>query len=631
MSSAIRDVVIKIAIEQKTAALAAPDFSAWRAAALQAGKDDAAAYASAFGSMQPPSISAVQSSSGATSGGSSLDEGIAETQRMIDALNAQLDAQEQVGDATVSVQQEMTTAIQQTSQAQQSATTNEISSAKQVAASRSAVIAAYGQSTAAALQMAKGIAFVVASSEEEAQAMVRAVAAAQGYFDLATGGIHALHALNDIQRQSAILLQAEAVAAGLSASANTAAAASGVSLAASETAIAAASVPAAGGLSAVAAAAWMATAPLLPFVAIAAAAAAAAYGVWTALTAMNAVENKGLQYQSDYLNKLTQAATSSAAALSRSAQASLQMSSFRQKQNVEDNDTDAMKDELQKLEQTQKQIAAKRAQLAKEGDRREIEIAGRKGPQSSTAANIAGRIGAYASFGMAGGTDANRAAAQTEQLAKRELDYQKEVAANAANQKALAADEVALQEKKLDIEKAIQGSMQAQFASAESNRNAAAQTLATEIARNQSENVRLGLMSRSDQTRAKRLLDKVAGGGELTIREARRASSLGIAQGSVEKTALSEANKRGLTGAREATGETRPLKAAEENNKLAKTAYDSVINEISKELSEGKERTKAGFERLGKAMEGLADFSDELAKLSEKIERLEKGFQKGTR
>lgn len=192
MADSIRDVVIRVAIEQKNVVLKTPDFKPMMTAAAQAGKSAA------------DSISA------------KMDAGIAAVEKDLKKLELQLNANEKAAAAYALKMQTME---------------------KQLAAQTSAAISAYGAAATASLQLAKGIAFVSAANEEDAAIMVRRIAQYQGYFDIAVGGTHLLKAFNDVQRQTALFMTLTAASEAAVAAGSVPAAAGLTNVAAAGTAV----------------------------------------------------------------------------------------------------------------------------------------------------------------------------------------------------------------------------------------------------------------------------------------------------------------------------------------------------------------------------------------------------------
>ncbi len=602
MAETVRDVVVRVSIQMAAARLQVPDTSAFTAAV-------STAMANTGQSVSTPIVSATKA----------VEQSVAQ----MGAAFTSLDATQQAA-----VKDQLTAKAEQLANQQaaavEAAARREQNALKQTDAARSAVLAGYGMMATSAFQAAKGIAFVTAANQEQAEAMVRTVAAAQGYFDLLVGGLHIVKGLNDVQRQSVIFLNLQAAAQATVTATAVPAAAATTGLAVAETGVAVASVPAAAGLAAVAAAAWLVMVPLLPLVAAGAAVAAGLYGLYRAGSyAFAEGPANELKSRAKALHDLSEAAGNASDSLSRMNQVTLAQSKNTTTNIIEPGQVDQMEREIARIQAAREKNAISQKRLATEANAREVAIATRPTFSSDIAAT-GSRIAAYATGGFAGDTDAARDKARQE----KELDYQREVQANAERAKRAQEEDNALAAQQLEIQKQIIGSKQAEYDNAMKLRESALQTLQTEQARNQSENVRLGLMSRADQNRAKRLLDKVGRGEELTYHEAQQANSLGIAKPAVEATARREAERLGLTQSREAAGETKPLKEAQKAVDELKPLTE-LANELATEIKEAKEKNKAAFEVLGNAIVAAMNQQGMIDELTKKVKKLEDAQQKG--
>lgn len=164
MAESIRDVVIRVAVEQKQVQIVAPSFEGVTKAADLAGEQAAKSIET------------------------KMNAGIKAVNEDLKALERQLKENEAAYNRQVQLTQ-------------------------RVAAQQSAVAAAYVETATSAVQLARGLAFVTAASEEEAAQTVKLIATAQGYSDLIVGGIHIYKSLNDIKRQTAVLNTLEAASA----------------------------------------------------------------------------------------------------------------------------------------------------------------------------------------------------------------------------------------------------------------------------------------------------------------------------------------------------------------------------------------------------------------------------------
>lgn len=503
----IRSVVIKIAIEQKQATLKVPDTSAVTAAVAQM-------------------------SAAATKG----------TQSVVAAAQMQATAVEQARNA-------------------------EADANKRVAATQSAVLSAYGASAMAALQMAKGVAFVVAANDEQAESFVRAIAKAQGYFDLAVGGIHVVKSLGDIQRQTAILTELQALAA--------------THAAVAQTAVATTAVPASVGLAAVATTSGAATAGLAG-VAVAGGTAAAVLAVIAApLVIVAGVLAVAVVAFKSWNSSVTREAKRAAEAVETS--------------------TKRQADALTRLASATRESVS--VQGAVPGGATQSAIEGQIAQLQAARATLSA-----AARQMPAGIDETRAGQETS--IKRKL--------------ALQAEGISLMQQEQQLQDQLIEGKKAEQSAAQQALRTAQETLITEENRNRSENARLGLMSRADQNTAKRLLEKKGRGEELSIRDARKAQSLGILAGDVEAAGVKEAGRLGLTGARERGGETRPLEQARRDLTTAQSSAGEAIKQLDDELKEAAKQQKELADKLVKTIANKFATTEALQRVIEGIEDVKK-------
>lgn len=189
-------------------------------AGIQAGKAFVDSFNASLSSIKMPSFTGPGADSGVSDFEKRMDEQIAEIERMQSGLDQNLTTMEANSEKTfTSVGDSGVQAFGRIQTAQNSLSQDSENLTRRIDATKSAVLAAYGAGAMAALQMAKGIAFVTAANEEEAASMVKVVAEAQGYFDLGVGGLHIIKALNDVKRQSALLSTLQATASGVEATA----------------------------------------------------------------------------------------------------------------------------------------------------------------------------------------------------------------------------------------------------------------------------------------------------------------------------------------------------------------------------------------------------------------------------
>ena len=490
--SAIRDVVIRVALEQKQSSLKVPPMPA----SITGGAAPAA-------STQP-----------AAAKSTSADKASKDAERAYDKeANAAVAAYSRI------------------MKANKERAEKEIQSQKAIAAAHSAVIGTYAQTAGAALQMSRGIAFVVAANDEQAESFVRAIASAQGYFDLAVGSIQVIKGVNDVTRQTAILMDLQAASAGRAAAATTTLAVAGAGAAATAKTGVAATVAAtaATGLLSTAVAglgvvAAIAVSPLLLIVG-----AVAAIGLAASVVAFR---NWNTSVEKE----------------SKSAAEAMEKSSKRQ--------TDA----LIRTSKQQQEVSNVKSSRLDSND------------SAGIAAELAKQQAARAKF------------VESAKAVPMKLDSRESEKKSLENKLSLQEQNVAMIQNEQQLQDKYVESLKSEQAVAKDILKTAQDTLATEENRNRSENSRLGLMSRADQNQAKKLLEKKASGQELSIRDARTAQSLGILKDDVEAAGVKEAEKRGLTGARERAGETKPLEQAKKDMVSANNTVGLAIKDLDEQV-----------------------------------------------
>jgi membrane protein implicated in regulation of membrane protease activity len=521
----IRDVIIKIAIEQKAAALKVPDTSA---------------------------ITAAMQKINATPNG---DVEKVMSKRATDAERAY----DQEASAAIA-------AYSKIMRAREAAADKEKQLLVQTQSTQSAVLSGYAAGAAAALQMAKGIAFVVAANDEQAESFVRAIAKAQGYFDLAVGGINVVKTLNDVQRQSALLLELQAAASAKAAAGNVAIVTTSAAAAVGTTTVAAGATAAGGAMMYLAKAGAFAGAVLskmftpltVGFAAVAVVAAVATKAIiyWSGSSEREAKK------AADALEKSTGRQVS---ALERIAAQSRELASAGSASNIGD-DQSAIAGQLETLKAAREQLQS-----------------------------AAGKIDT-----------------RSDDPAKRQSAYEQK--------NRLQSEAVAILNQEKDLQGQIVEGKKAEQAAAQQILRTAQDTLASEENRNRSENARLGLMTRADQATAKRLLDQKAAGKELSVADARKAQSLGILSGDVEAAGAKEAKRLGLDKSREGAGETRPLEQARRDVKSAQNTAGEAIKQLDDEIKEASKQQKELAEKLVQAIRGKFATSEALAEVIQVIE-----------
>lgn len=558
--SAIRDVVIRVALEQKQSSLKVPPLPASIAGGSKSSpaskqsseekqydkeaKEAVAAYSRIMGEKRKKEEQAARES----------EKAAAAAERAYD----------KEANAAVAAYSRILKANKERAE-------KEIQSQKAIAAAHSAVIGTYAQTAGAALQMSRGIAFVVAANDEQAESFVRALAKAQGYFDLAVGSIQVIKGVNDVTRQTAILMDLQAASAGRAAAATTTLAVAGAGAAATaKTGVAAtvAATTATWGLSyavaAVGAVAGIAVAPILLI-----GAAVAAVGL-AATLAYQRFSNSTVEKQA---KKDAEAAENSA---KRQTDALVRVSKQRQEisnvksSRIDSNDSAKLAAELAKQQEARAKFVESAKAVPMKLDTRESEKKSLENKLSLQEQNVA--------------------------MIQNEQQLQDKYVESLKNEQAVAKD----------ILKTAQD------------------TLATEENRNRSENSRLGLMSRADQNQAKKLLEKKASGQELSIRDARKAQSLGILKEDVEAAGVKEAEKRGLTGARERAGETKPLEQAKKDMVSANNTVGLAIKDLDEQLKEGAKQQEELADKLVKAMNGKFATAEMLERVIQGIEDRDK-------
>lgn len=290
MAETIRDVIIRVAIEQKNASLKMPDVTPIETANVGVAK-----------SMQ--------------------DVGDAAAKEYDRAANEAMSAYSRIMKSREEAEKKAQDLSKQTQSAQ------------------SELLGVYAQTAGAAMQLGKGIAFVTAANEEEADSFVKSIAAAQGYYDAAVGSIQVVKSLGDMQRKAAAyiaLTTAATTTQGVAANATSAA----------MTRLAAATVAATGAATAFGTA-LLATP--LGWIALATAAAAAGIIAWNRSTTSAAKEaaeamDRSISRQVEDLQKL--------------AKYQQEVSSLSLSQ-VESNDSVGLAKQLEDMEKQRKEFAQK--------------------------------------------------------------------------------------------------------------------------------------------------------------------------------------------------------------------------------------------------------------------------------
>lgn len=489
--------------------------------------------------MTTAAAQAGQSSADAIS--KKMDAGIAQIEKDLKTLDAQLDA---------------------SAKNRQAATSRSIQLEKQAAAQTSAMISAYAEGATAALQFARGIAFVSAANEEDAAAMVRKIAQYQGYFDVLVGGTHLLKSFNDIQRQTALFMTATAAAEG---------------------AVAAGSVPAVAGLEGVAAAGATVTVSLGPLSIAAAAVAAAGYLVYQNWKYWSDLAKKDLipsaEVMTNKFNVMASAAQASAQAASAVA-------------NARSGGPESSQNRVEAyniLIAAQQKLGDKTAEVEFKSQQRQKELE-------------AGRRQGFISIEQM----LNEQKADEERLndlrrAGIELEQQKQELIKGA-----------IQQREQERDRLMQIDQ------------AAKQALATEETRNKSENVRLGLLTRGQQMQVKQLLDKKASGQDLTQTDIRRAQRFGVLNSSVEAFGQRRADESGLTASRVAAGETQPLRDAQKNADSSRRAFVDAAKEIDASVDKLNQANKESANRIVQAFKNLADGTATIGMVAEALEKIER-------
>ncbi len=523
MADTIRDIVLRVAIEQKQVVLKAPDFKPMVAAAQSAGVSAADA------------ISA------------KMDAGIAAVESDLKKLEVQLNKNEKAAEQYAAKAAQMEQKIQ---------------------AQTSATISAYAEGATAALQFAKGVAFVSAANEKDAEAMVRTIAKYQGYFDILVGGTHLLKSFNDIQRQTSLLLTLTA---------------------ASEAAVAASSAPAAAGLTSVAAAGTAVTVSLGPISLIAVGVAAAGclmyqnWKYWSDLAKADLIPSADVM-----TNKLNVMAT----AAQNAAQAAAATAGARGSNRGSGDSSDTVTRQMAAV----KQLTQAQAVL---GERREfIEASALKRERELEQQRRSGRLS--------------------------EEDYLKEVQANQEIQIKLRREDLTLEQQKQQLIESSIKLREEERERLQSITQASQQALIVEENRNRSENVRLGLLTRGQQAQVKALLDKKASGAELSESDIRRAQKFGVLGSSVEAFGQKQADQSGITASRKAAGETSALENAKRNADADRRVFEDAADDIDKSITALRESNLKAVNRIAFAFQALAKDQvtfDDLATAIEKIQR----------
>ncbi len=493
--------------------------------------------------------------------------------------------------------------------ARQQAVEAEKNANKQVDASRSALIAGYGQLSAAALQSAKGIAFLVASNQEEAESFVRSVAAAQGYFDVLTGGIHILHGLNDVQRQSAIFLQAQTSVAALASTANSSVAATGTAVAAAEMGVAAASVPAASGLTAVAVAGAAAIAPLLPFVAIAAVAGTAAYGVYYSLTAMDNVEANGIKAQTKALEALSSAADRAAKRMAdlTGAQVSISKINLESSAMAGPGNAGAMEAEIERLQKVRETNAIKNREIEKASQGRQNTIAGQQRQQPF-------KIADYLPTFNIQKREGNR---DEEFRKQRDLELQTEMAAQAERQHKAEEADMALAQQQLEIRKQIVGAKNAELEKTEQMLALANQTATAARSAYESDAQRLGSLTHAQLSKVERLSKTAQSGGHLSHRQEQFLAQHGTSQDQerILQRQIARGEKTGLV-------DKSPLQKAEAEQESRRKDLGNAREDVLKEKKKAEDEVQASLKGLKEATTALAAMAAKIGAMNAQIEAL---------
>jgi len=200
----IRDVVIRVAIEQKEASLKMPSVSPIETANVGVAKSAEAAAKAAE---------------------QEYDKIAQEAQSAYSRIMKSREAAEKAAERQYEKEaQEALSAYSRIMKAKADAEKKEQDLVKQTAAARSELLGVYAQTAGAAMQLAKGVAFVAASSEEEADAFVKSIAAVQGYYDAAVGTVQVVKSIGDLQRKAAAYTELATAATAKNTAATTASA-----------------------------------------------------------------------------------------------------------------------------------------------------------------------------------------------------------------------------------------------------------------------------------------------------------------------------------------------------------------------------------------------------------------------
>jgi hypothetical protein len=179
-------------------------------------------------------------------------------------------------------------------------------------------------------------------------------------------------------------------------------------------------------------------------------------------------------------------------------------------------------------------------------------------------------------------------------------------------------DELATREK-------LRDSLNSELGVAQQILRTAQDTAIEEENRGKSELVRLGLLSRADQARVKRLYES-AQQGPLSIRQAQQASRFGILGSEVAATATREAERSGVAAARGASSDVEPLRQARRNLAAAQSVTSGMIDEIQREISENNK----GMAKLVEVIKGGFDSLESLGGQIDAIQQQIEDFKRET-
>lgn len=596
MADTIRNVVIKIALEQQNAQLTVPRTDQFQSAIAESMTASASAVkkpfldaeaavehavaqmGDAFNNLNPEQQNALRQKLTATAIKMSQQQA-AEAERAYDSeAKAATSAYSRImaerarneRDAERKYDQEAAEAQKAYSrilQARETAAVQEVAAGRRVAQMNSSLMSSYGAAAMGALQLAKGIAFVVAADEKQSEQMVKTIVKMQGYFDLGVGTVHVLKSINDVRRFSVQLLQAEAAAATAAAAANAVNNASGgvgkgAAGAAGGSAVAGAVGGSAGAavakaIGGAAAAAVTALTVTVGLAAVAVFAVVKAYLYWGAEAerVMKGIEEDHQHHADAFI-----------AAEQRMAAAVRERSSFEAQHAAGRQDEEGVAAAVQAAQSARDRLAAAEKNVSVNLDSRTSQLPGLQ---------------------------------QKLDLRKQELEASKHSYELAGQQVALLESQAAKYRDILNIAREAENSEQRRYDASKAN---------------------LGALSRADLAKAKRIEQKATAGGQLSFHEEDFALRLGLKNAGAQARARRE--KQGNEN--EGLIDRSSLDMLRKNREADQNRLDPLITDIDKKAAEARKSQQDLAIAVLDAMESVKVRTEIITKLTETIEQIKR-------